>query len=116
MARSDAAAAVARPAPKRRATWSAGRQRLRPDARVCAGEVSFQTLRGLRSDGDGYEQRSPLPGITEVAMSPTGTLRLLGDVRFYAAVGGQADIGHVSGRARAWRSRPCPRAPRRRRS
>src|SRR5262249_58779207 len=38
-------------------------------------------------------------------MSAIGTKRTSRDVRFYAAVGGQADIGH-GGRARAARSRP----------
>src|SRR5262249_57574590 len=44
------------------------------------------------SDGDEYQQRSPLPGIAEAAMSPIGTTRTSRDVRFGAAIEGTADI------------------------
>src|SRR5262245_4567176 len=60
-----APAATDRSPPVRFAKLPAMRQRLLTDAENLDGEVSFQSLRGVRSDGDRYEQASAFPEVPE---------------------------------------------------
>jgi hypothetical protein len=93
-------------APVQSVTRTAARQHPRPDAGICDGEVSCQSLRACNTMRTAErKQRTPLSQGRGRAMSPIGTSRRYRNVRFSAARGGHSKSAIAEG---SRPTRTCP--------